>query len=810
MNTQIATVAALAAAAGLSVFLSGTALAGGTLIEPTSGPGMAGAEAKIDPTAPRLDLRVIDPQPGELEPEHSRDTVLVQFRPELGRAAYAAAADLVAGSVRHEFTLVPGLVSMNIGMEVADALAALRQRASDDILYVEPDYLWRPSAAPNDSSYNLLYGMNNNGQTGGTPGADINAETAWDFITGDQDFVIAVIDGGTNPNHPDLVDNIWTNPDEIPNNGVDDDNNGYIDDVNGWDFYNDDKDTNNDAFHGTHVSGTVGARGNNGQGVAGVMWRCRIMPLKFIGPEVGSTTDAIRAIQYAVNKGVKVSNNSWGGGGFSSSLENAIEASKSVGHIFVAASGNDGQPQASYPARYSNSNIISVAATDDEDNLAGFSNYNAVSVDLGAPGVNTYSLNSGTGYSYASGTSMASPHVAGAVALLYAYTGNWTWTEVRQHILDTVRPVSSLAGTTATGGVLDIGEAISTATSGLRIVESQLAPESILPGEATPLSVSIPTGDEDLVPGSAQLLYRFDGGAYQSISMDAAGGDVYSVSLPAPFCGDDPEYYFSAEGSESGVVTLPALGANAPFAALVGEIDVVVQDTVRFNFPWTVENSSGLTAGAWEAATPIAGCDRGNPSIAVIEDRCYVTQADPNDCNSDVDGGSTTLSSFVMDATDPKTIVSYYRWYNNVEGDNPEADVFVVEVSDDDGATWEPLETVGPSGPEVQGGWIYKEWLVADIPNIENTNEFRIRFTASDLGSPSIVEAAVDWIRLTVYDCEDPSETPGDLNGDGVVNAEDLFIMLGDWGDCSGCPSDLDDSGSVDAEDLFALLGSWS
>ena len=194
-----------------------------------------------------------------------------------------------------------------------------------------------------------LYGLNNYGQSGGTTDADIDAPEAWEITTGSRDVVIGVIDSGVDITHPDLAANIWVNPGETPNNGIDDDGNGFIDDVNGWDFYDDDNTPNDGNGHGTHVAGTIGAVGNNNSGIAGVNWEVSLLPLRFLGDDgSGWTSDAVAAVNYATmlkrDFGINVvaTNNSWGGGGYSRTLDRAIEAANDQGIMFVAAAGNQG------------------------------------------------------------------------------------------------------------------------------------------------------------------------------------------------------------------------------------------------------------------------------------------------------------------------------------------------------------------------------------------------------------------------------------------------------------------------------------
>ena len=224
---------------------------------------------------------------------------------------------------------------------------------------------------------------------------------------------------------------------------------------------------------------------------------------------------------------------------------------------------------------------------------------------------------------------------------------------------------------------------------------------------------------------------------------------------------------------------------------------------------WTVVNDPSLTDGAWERGIPV-DCERGDPPAdADGSGRCALTDNDAaNECNSDVDGGATSFVSPVMDASDPEAVIAYCRWYCNDWAGSPYEDVFEVHVSDDGGATWTELEIVGPSGPEVQGGWYARQFRLADVPDFSNTDEFRIRFRASDTGAGSVVEAGVDGVTLKAYSCE--TGVTGDVNGDGAVNVEDLLLLLAAWGPCTGCPADLNADGMVDVLDLLELLANWS
>jgi uncharacterized repeat protein (TIGR01451 family) len=332
--------------------------------------------------------------------------------------------------------------------ETEEALKALRARA--DVLYAEPNYVRRKFSMPNDPRYPEQWAHRSNTQFGGTAGPDIDSEPAWDITTGSRNVVVGIVDEGIDINHQDLQANVWTNSSEVAGNGVDDDGNGYVDDVHGWDFFHNDA-TVFDASgtfpkdetdaHGTHVAGIVGASGNNGVGVAGVNWQVSLLPLKVLGagpedPAASSVLMTVRAFAYAkalrdlyVSSGgtqganVRVLNNSYGGIGRSQAELDAISALNTSGILFVAAAGNESNYNEQvpvYPANYDLPNVVTVAATDRTDVLAGFSNKGHTTVHMSAPGVDILSTTPGNTYTVAAGTSMAAPQVSGVAALLAA------------------------------------------------------------------------------------------------------------------------------------------------------------------------------------------------------------------------------------------------------------------------------------------------------------------------------------------------------------------------------------------------------
>jgi subtilisin family serine protease len=265
---------------------------------------------------------------------------------------------------------------------------------------------------------------------------------------------------------PDLAPNLYTNPGESgagrETNGIDDDGDGRIDDVHGWDFVDDDNQPQDDNGHGTHVAGTIGARGNDGNGVAGVSWSTSLMPLRVLDANgSGYVSDAITAYSFAARSGARIVNASLGGSSYSRAERDAIAAAPNT--LFVVAAGNDAQnndSSADYPCDYTLPNIVCVAATDQNDDLASFSNYGATNVDLAAPGVDIVSTWPGNQYAQLSGTSMATPHVSGAAALVLAHSPSLATAGVRSALLGSVAPVASLAGKVATGGRLDVAAAL--------------------------------------------------------------------------------------------------------------------------------------------------------------------------------------------------------------------------------------------------------------------------------------------------------------------------------------------------------------
>jgi subtilisin family serine protease len=434
--------------------------------------------------------------------EYAKGEVLIAFKQNISDSQILQTLDKYNLEIITAYSIVPnaylvrqkGLATRTVAKkeerDVVQTLVA-NLELERNVLISEPNYKVHAIKASNDYGLECLWAFNNIGQTGGTVDADIDAFEAWDLTTGSSAVIVGIIDSGIDYDHPDLADNMWKNPGEIPHNNIDDDNNGYVDDIYGWDWAYNDNNPGDYCGHGTHCAGTVSAVGDNGEGVAGVCWNVKLMALKFLDDlGYGYDSDAILAIEYATNMGATLTSNSWGGYDYSAMLEAAIDSSNM---LFIAAVGNDDMDTdiiSHYPSGYNLDNIIAVAATDHNDDRAYFSNYGATSVDLGAPGVDILSTKpdnptdisfdppgcglSSVYYGVISGTSMATPHVSGTAALLHSWNPSLTWAEVKAAILDNVDPVTSLSGITVTGGRLNAYNALISVQSGIIVSSDSL------------------------------------------------------------------------------------------------------------------------------------------------------------------------------------------------------------------------------------------------------------------------------------------------------------------------------------------------
>lgn len=437
------------------------------------------------------DLAIPERVPGEILVQYVRDVPPAQ----LSAIRASVGAELNSG------TYTPAMQAAGVGK--LELLTIDRSRDVDQtvqyllrnpfISFAEPNYVYQRNAISNDSHYlnGSLWGLFGDdlptsvGPTGTTNPFAIQAEKVWaEDLIGSSGVVVGILDEGIDVNHPDLANNIWVNPYEIADDGIDNDGNGYIDDIHGWDFVSDDNsvyDAGQD-WHGTHVAGTIGGEGGNGTGVVGVNWDVSMISLKFLSPSGGTTYDAIRALDYLTDlkarHGINIvaSNNSWSGGGYSQALHEAILRSAKRDILFVTAAGNEAgnnDLSPTYPAHYNTTQgtwqetaagydaVIAVASITKTGGLSSFSNYGATSVDIGAPGSGIWSTVPSGGYGPSDGTSMATPHVTGAAALFASAQGSRvSAAAIKSALLQSATPTSSLAGKTATGGRLNVYEAI--------------------------------------------------------------------------------------------------------------------------------------------------------------------------------------------------------------------------------------------------------------------------------------------------------------------------------------------------------------
>ena len=401
-----------------------------------------------------------------------RDGVVIAKPRAAGRAANDRDEQREGMKIRRRWDRFGGLRVIELPATESVERGIARLRASGRYEYVQSDSLRRTLATPNDPNFHRQWPLANNGSNNGIAGADIKAAAAWEVRTDAPNVIVAVIDTGVRLDHPDLAANLWRNPLEIPGNGRDDDGNGYVDDVHGINAITGTGLPSDDTGHGTHVAGIIGAVGNNGIGISGVAWRVQIMPLKFLGGLAGrgSTSDAIECIDYAIRQGAHIINASYGIESgpipfFDPAEFDAVRQARDAGIIFVAAAGNDAADLdllAHYPASYRLENVVAVGNSANRDEASPASNFGSGSVELFAPGTEVYSLsnNPATLYATLSGTSMASPLVAGALALVKAQFPNDTYRQLINRVLRSVDPVPGLAGRAQTGGRLNLERAL--------------------------------------------------------------------------------------------------------------------------------------------------------------------------------------------------------------------------------------------------------------------------------------------------------------------------------------------------------------
>jgi subtilisin family serine protease len=561
-------------------------------------------------------------------PEYVEGRVVVGFVPGAAAGARAAAIERIGGRQSQVVGLGAHVITVPIGRE-QQAIEALER--NPNVRYAELDYVYELAETPDDPSFGLTWGLHNTGQAvngaAGTPDADIDAPEAWDVATGSSSIVVGVVDTGIDYNHPDLAANMWSNPGGIG---------GCPAGTHGYDAVSGDCDPLDDNNHGSHTSGTIGAVGDDGVGVAGINWDTSLMALKAFNAS-GATTStsiadalgwALTARQAGVN--LRVLNNSWGGWQFSQATLDLVNALAAEDVLFVAAAGNNGLPHwllPFYPCDYTVDSIICVGASTQTDTLASFSDYGVPQVDLAAPGTNVYSTLRNGGYGFANGTSMATPHVTGAAALVLATDPSASVAEVRAAILGSVDVLASLSGKVATSGRLNLAAALGDTSPPPDVPGAPTL--SGTPGDGS-ADLSWTTPDPGASPITAYRLYRTGGGPDQAFDL----GLVTTYQDGGLVNGTTYGYRVSAvsdagEGPKSNTVSLtPSAPATVPSAPGLSGVA-----------------GSGLAALCWQPPTS----DGGSPITGY---RLYRTAAgqtvtiDTNVTTSHTDTGLTNGTAY--------------------------------------------------------------------------------------------------------------------------------------------------------------------
>lgn len=489
--------------------------------------------------------------------------------------------------------------------------------AMPEIRYAEPDMDMYFQREPNDPQYPQQWQYDNQGQTGGKIDADIDAPEAWDLVTGSTQTVIAIIDSGVDYNHTDLRANMWVNPGEIAGDGIDNDANGYIDDIYGIDPFDGDSDPMDLNGHGTHVAGTTAAIGNNGRGVTGVNWNSKIMALKIgaAGPAV-SFLAAVESLNYLVTMktqygiNIVVSNNSYGGPGGSQAFQDAIQATIDVGILFVAAAGNNGtnnDQQPFFPTSFPLDGIVAVAATDHNDQLANFSNFGVTSVDIAAPGVDILSTTLGGGYGLLSGTSMASPHVAGVAALVASSNPGMSVAQLKSAILLGADPLPNLSNVVLSGARLNAAKSVFVSNAGLgsflATSDVDIYQFKLGVGERAIIDIDSANSGLDSVlqifdsRGVPQTFINANGISLMASDNDAAPGELLSLDSYADFTATSPGVYYAAVSSVGNSTYDPLSFANRKAGKTTGAYRITLSARHMQDFVITAEDASAYRAG---------------------------------------------------------------------------------------------------------------------------------------------------------------------------------------------------------------------
>ena len=589
--------------------------------------------------------------------------------------------------------------------------------------------------------------------------------------------------------------------------------------------------------HGSHTMGTV-CGGSPGQGIGvapGAHW------ITSAGIDRGgiseTVADSIETFQWFLDPDgdpstvwdvPRVCSNSWGltsGHGYPNCDQTFwiyLDALEAAGCVVLFSAGNEGSSGLRRPADRATDDYrtCAVAAIDPHNAsfpIASFSSRgptnctpsgaSAIKPDIAAPGVDTYSSTPG-GYSTYSGTSMASPHINGAVALMVQANPDLEVEMIKEILYATAVDLGSAGEDNSYGhGIIDCVAAVNMALESVSLTWNYPSgrPVWLEPTGGTEIPIIISGSSATPDPITATL-HMSANGLSVDLPLVHDGGDNYRAVFPAIDCGATVSYYFTVETTDGDMSSSPY---SAPDTTWSGDAwsgyDASFEDDFNSDTGWSVYAGAGT--GNWTRVTPTQGgfrCDPGSDSDG--SGMCFVTG---NSADEDIDDGTTILTSPALDASEAAAVLSYDFWYNNgsnCNGADPQNDIFIIEISDDDGTSWNELETVGPTGPEVNGGWFTRNWAVADIPDVSPSDTMRIRFTVGDLNAASIVEAAVDAVKIGYNYCNDTA-CAGDVNGDGEIGVTDILAVIAQWG--TNGSADVNGDGEVDVSDLLLIVGSW-
>lgn len=636
-------------------------------------------------------------QPLPPRPAYVPDQVIVKFAPGFAPHSVASMAFTQGLTMVRRFDVPPQLVK-TLGGELyqftvaggRDSVEQAVERLSGQpgVLYAEPNYiigaddthLRGPATTlgndastaprPNDLRPDQ-WDMDNRGQQGGKPGADIGATRAWAIETGKpngQGPIIAIIDSGVDPNHPDLAANMWTNPGEIPGNGIDDDRNGYVDDVHGINAQRHTGNPMDDNGHGTHCAGVIGAVTNNREGIAGLNWTATMAGIK-MSNEFGSAdaASAIASILYATAIGARITSNSWGAGAFSQGLKDVMAASPAL-HICAAGnSAQDNDLYPTYPASYDLPNVVAVAAHNRNDEMPHFSNYGAHTVHVAAPGEAITSTLPNGGYGQMSGTSMATPHVAGVAGLIAAHFPGITNDQIIARLMGTAVQAPAYAGKTISGGRVDAGGALR---------DDRVAPErprDLRPAQVGSNRVTLQwtaTGDDGMLGRAFRYQVRVsdrpinDERDWNEAQLVASGAPGQAGSRESVTCLLPPES--QAQPRWFAVRTVDGVGNPSPLA--VTNV-VMPATTVAFQDDFETDAPNWLTQGGW-AKVNVPGRGR------------VFTDSPNGTYSADAD---TWIASRPIDLRSLRSPVLTFTERHDLEGAR---DFCRVEISDDGGRKW--------------------------------------------------------------------------------------------------------------------------